>query len=356
MAEHVERFLIVRTDRLGDVVLTLPMLSILRKTYPRAFIAMLLSRYTGEIVEGNPYLDKILWYDDGEIPLPFGSMLEHLREGRFDAVVVVHPTLRLARLMFRARIPVRIGTGYRYYSFLFNRKVYEHRKDARRHELEYNLRLLEQLGCHPEADIRSQDFAIQIPADAADRVARRLQSLGVEASRRIVILHPGSGGSAKEWPLASFGKLALRLSADPTIQIVVTGSGGEETLAQAIVRATSGKAVSLAGAFEVKELAALCAGASLFIANSTGPLHIAAAIGTPVIGLYPQLTAMSPNRWGPYTARKRVYVPDKAVDCRDCAGDTGRPCACMASIAVDDVLRGARELLESRESMKRNIT
>ena len=119
-----QRILIVRTDRLGDVVLTLPLLPVLRRRYPTAHIAMLLRRYTGEIVKGNPYANELLWYDDDNGLVPFRKMSHVLRKENFDAVIVVYPTLRLAFLMFWSRIPVRIGTGYRYYSFLFNRRVF----------------------------------------------------------------------------------------------------------------------------------------------------------------------------------------------------------------------------------------
>jgi heptosyltransferase-3 len=346
LAEHIERILIVRTDRLGDVVLSLPMLSLLREAFPNAHLAMLLRRYTGEIVEGNPYLNKIIWYDDGPSLIPFATIADRLRNERFDAAVVVHPTPRLAWLMFRADIPLRIGTGYRYYSVLFNRRVYEHRKDARRHELEYNLNLLKELGCRPPEAIGPEDFAVHIPARAIERVARLLSAVLI-GNRRVVLIHPASGGSAHDWPLESFGDLARRLAADPGIKVVVTGGKGEESRAEAVVRRSEGQAVSLAGVLDLKELAALCRRASLFISNSTGPLHVAVAVGTPVVGLYPQRTAMSPRRWGPYAGRKRVFVPDKPLDCRDCEGRGNTDCACMASISVDMVLKGARELLES---------
>ena len=347
MAEHFERILIVRTDRLGDVVLTLPMISTLRKSFPKSYISMLLRHYTGEIVEGNPYLDKILWYDDGHAPIPFGAMAAAIRREHFDVVVVVHPTPRLAWMMFISGIPQRIGTGYRYYSFLFNHRVFEHRRDARRHELEYNLQLLGGLGCQPPAVIGIQDFGLRIPAESAVLVERRLDLLGIDDGTKIVLVHPGSGGSAREWPIEYFGDLACRLSDEPGVRIIVTGGRGEEARADAIVKATNGKAVSVVGQLGLKELAALCARASLFISNSTGPLHVAAAVGAPVIGIYPQLTPMSPMRWGPYTDRKRVYVPDKPVDCRECQNEPKLGCPCMASISVDEVLKGAHELLES---------
>ena len=338
----VGRILIVRTDRLGDVILTLPMLPVLRRRYPGAHIGMLLSTYTGEIVTGNPFVDELIWYDDGRNRLPFNAMLREIRRRRFNAVVVAHPTLRLALLMFLARIPLRIGSGYRYYSFLFNQRVYEHRKDAKRHEVEYNLNLLRLLDCLPTDDV---EFAVVVSEE--DRMSTeqliRFRDMGV--GDELVVLHPGSGGSAREWPPRNFAELAGRLWNERRSKIVVTGMPGDERKGELIVSATHGNALSLVGKLRVKQLAALVQSADIVIANSTGPLHIAAAVGTPVVGLYPQLTPMSAARWGPYTSRKRVLVPDKPADCGECSPERGQECACMASISVQDVYRAASELL-----------
>ena len=118
------------------------MLPALRECFPDAHIAMLLRHYTGDVVRGNPYVSELIWYDNEAGLVPFGEMVATLREREFDVAIVVYPRFRLAWLMWRSGIPLRVGTGYRYYSVLFNKKVFEHRKDAQRHELEYNLNLL----------------------------------------------------------------------------------------------------------------------------------------------------------------------------------------------------------------------
>ncbi|HTY59523.1 MAG TPA: hypothetical protein VMF59_11935, partial [Bacteroidota bacterium] len=159
------RILVVRTDRLGDVILTLPVFNALRRRYPAARLVFLAGRYAGEIAEGYGPVDEILWYDDAAGPVPFFAMRARLRSAHFDAAVIVHPTLRLALLAFLSGIPVRVGTGYRYYSLLFNRRVFAHRKTAERHEAEYNMGLLAPLGCEG-APVRPLDVPIHIPEDA----------------------------------------------------------------------------------------------------------------------------------------------------------------------------------------------
>ncbi|MFN0158069.1 MAG: glycosyltransferase family 9 protein [Bacteroidota bacterium] len=339
----IKRILLVRTDRLGDVILTLPMLPVIRKCFPNAYLAMLLRRYTGEIIEGNPYVDELLWYDNGTELTPFDDMSRTIRSKQFDAAIVVYPTLRLAWLMFRAGIPLRVGTGYRYYSILFNRRVYEHRKDAQRHELEYNLNLLKTFDC---AATEKPEFFIDIKSSTQARVESILTEAGVNLSREIVIIHPGSGGSAREWSPENFGKLAAMLAREQHAQVFVTGTVAESAQIGRVVEASGGAARSLAGKFSLKELAALARMAHLFIANSTGPIHLAAAVGVPVIGLYPQHTPMSARRWGPYTDKKIVFTPDKPITCAECTGTKGEPCACMESITVEEVHNAAIGLLK----------
>lgn len=333
------RILIIRTDRLGDVILTLPMLPVLREWYPDAHLVMMLNHYTGEIVRGNPSLDGIIWDDADGRPVPAKQLVREIRQHEFTTVFVVHPTPRLAWLVARAGIPERVGTGYRLYSFMFSKRIFEHRKDARFHELEYNLHLLQALrpgftgeGCVPRFDIR-------IDPDARRRVRERLERGTPE--KPLIVLHPGSGGSAKDWPPGSFSQLAAMIAAQGRFRLAVTGGTNEESLVRRVAEAGKTK-LAFAGSLSLPELAALCAEARVLVANSTGPLHLAAAVGTRVVGLYPQIPGLSAARWGPYTEQKRILVPDRPVNCRDCKD--GRPCACMASIPVDHVWQAVKDL------------
>ena len=344
--------LVVRTDRLGDVILTLPVVSLLRAHLPHAQLTMLLRRYTGDIVQGNTDLDEILWYDDGQRPVGFFTMLGRLRRKHFDAAIVARPRLRLALLLACAGIPVRVGTGFRYYSVLFTHRVMEHRRFAAKHEAEYNLGLLKPLGI--PLDTAGLRFPIRVaPAERAAMEAR-LEALGADSSRQRVVLHPGSGGSARDWPAAHFAELARRLQQRGELQVFVTGTLGERGLAADIVRKAGPPAVDLAGQCTVRELAAVLAGAVLFISNSTGPLHLAAALGIPVLGFYPSIPAMSARRWGPYTPRAVVLEAPVLPHCPVCSGAGTGQCLCMESISVDRALEAAQRLMEHPEQQLRH--
>ncbi len=332
------RILVVRTDRLGDVILTLPLVSALRRNFPRAHIALLLRHYTGSIVEGHRDIDEVLWCDGPEGELPFRTMLVQLRRARFDAAIAVYPRFRIAALLFLSRIPIRIGSGFRFYSLFFNRRVLEHRKDAKRHELEYNLNLLRPLGVEPPLPGGEVDFGIVVPEESRVRVEGLLSAAGIGAGRAFAVLHPGTGKSAREWPRAKMEELGARIGKELGMPVVVTGTASEGEMVRGVAAHIGPGALPLAGILSLKELAALLQRASVWIGNSTGPLHLAVAVGTPVVGLYPQLRAMSARRWGPYTRRSRVHVPDKPESCRECEDDPRGNCACMESITVDSVM------------------
>ncbi|MBI5474372.1 MAG: glycosyltransferase family 9 protein [Ignavibacteriae bacterium] len=303
---------------------------------------MLLRRYTGEVVEGNPFVDELLWYDRDHTRIPFVEMVRVLRERAFDAAIVVYPRFRLAWLMFLAGIPIRIGTGYRWYSVLFNRKTFEHRKDAKRHEVEYNLNLLNELQCGLTENFAPQ-FDIQIPSAAEASAQAILRQKGIVDSA-FAVLHPGSGGSAREWSPENFGTLALRLMDEAGMKVLVTGAAGEEEKVSRVVQASEGRAIPTVGELSIKEFGAVLRSAKLYVSNSTGPLHLAVAMGTPVLGLYPQHVAMSARRWGPYTKNAAVLVPQRPLDCNVCV-ETQSPCECMATISVDHVFQSAMSVV-----------
>jgi heptosyltransferase-3 len=334
--------LVVRTDRIGDVVLSLPMITCLRSRFPRARISMLLREYTRELAEGYPGIDGILNYDRQGKPRAFFRFLSELRRQRFDLVVLAHPTFRLGLLIFLAGIPVRVGSGYRWYSFFFNKRVLEHRRTAEKHEAEYNLSLLQAVGC-PSMAVPA---ATLVPSRTAESAAKKVrEELGLTGSEPVAVLHPGSGGSARDWSPQNFGALAKLLRAEG-IRVVVTGILQEESLVRAVVEGSEQAAIPLVGRLSLMELAAFLRFADLFVSNSTGPLHIAAAGGIPVIAFYPPIRECGPTRWGPLTEKKVVFVADNHA-CARCKGGKCRGNDCMEQITVGQVFQAARGLMAS---------
>ena len=135
-----KKILIVRTDRIGDVVLSLPMAELVKKKYPGCEVAYFIREYTSSLIDGNPFVDEVIIAEESEGKIPFLKNLNKIKSKNFDTCVIANPTLRISLMMFFAGINNRIGTGYRWYSLLFNKKVFEHRKYGEKHELEFNIK------------------------------------------------------------------------------------------------------------------------------------------------------------------------------------------------------------------------
>jgi heptosyltransferase III len=335
-----ENILIVRTDRIGDVVLSLPLAPVIKKVYPDCRITFLMRDYTKALAEGNPYIDEILLLKmKGNKPDLIANVKE-IHSRKFDTVIIVYPFFIISLILFLSGIKIRIGTGYRWYSILFNKKVYEHRKYADKHELEYNLALLNHLGIPAEQRAEKPEFSLQIDPFALKRVAAVLKEKNVNPEKNIIIVHPGSGGSAIDLPLGKFKELVTMISSSTNSEIIITGSRDETDKCEYI---SEGTANNLAGYFDLAELTALISFASIFISNSTGPLHIAAALGKHIIGFYPKIQACSVRRWGPYTEKGYVFVPE--IDCTNCTVEQCHKLKCMNSIDINKVFDKIQKIL-----------
>lgn len=332
--------LIVRTDRIGDVILTLPVVAALRSHEPRARISMLVREYTRELVEGQSGVSGVIVVDDAGARKPFFRLLRELREAKVDIAIVAYPRFRIAALLWLARIPLRVGTGYRWYSFLFNRPVFEHRKTGSKSEASYNLGLLEPLGCPAPS---SPGVSIRLSAHHRRSAQALRRTLAINDRDRLAIIHPGSGGSARNWPEENFSVLAKML-AERGCRVVVAGTESERPLVERICRLAGSRVMTVIGGQSLIEYAALMETADVFIANSTGPLHLAAAVGVPVIGFYPNDRVMGAVRWGPLTKRKTIFVA-RAEGCEPCAVGTCADHQDMGLIPVEPVFRAAMKLL-----------
>lgn len=334
----IKKILLIRTDRIGDVVLSLPMLPLLKREFPNASITIMVRSYTRELVESHSDVSEIMLWDENK------SLFEYvkvLKDKHFDLAILPYPRFNLALITFLAGIRIRVGTGYRWYSFLLNKKIYEHRKDAKRHEVEYNINLLKAIGVEANG-VPQFEFAINV--HAKEKIANILAGDGITPTIKIAVLHAGSGGSARDWKIERFAELGDLLQTTEGFRVILTGGKNEEKLVTSLEAKMKTKILNYAGKFTLNELGALFQRASVFVANSTGPLHIASMVGTPVVAFYPPIIQCSPKRWGPYTEKKKVFSADNKK-CELCKGGACQSNICMDQITVEQVITGIRELI-----------
>ena len=333
-----KNILIARTDRIGDVVLTLPLCSIIKKHFPESRISFLLRDYTSALAKNNPFIDEVIILKEKNGKALIWENIKLLKN-KFDVCIIAYPTFKLALILFLSKIKIRIGTGYRWYSFLFNKKVYEHRKDAKHHELEYNVHLLKKIGIDENVNPNNIQFGLKPSIESIERVNELLKSKNISSQKSIIILHPGSGGSSLDFPINKMKELAQKISDELDVEILITGNKSEKELCQSLV--VSEKTKNIAGKFNLSELIALIDKCKLLIANSTGPIHIAAALGKFVVGFYPNIVTCSEERWGPYTNKKIIFKPK--INCYDSTKENN----CMDTIEVEEVFEAVKKIINN---------
>ncbi|MFH1665313.1 MAG: lipopolysaccharide heptosyltransferase II [Candidatus Omnitrophota bacterium] len=339
----IRRILITRTDRLGDVVLSTPIIRFMRERYPDAYIAFMVRPENCDVVANDPYLDEIIVYDKRGPQKSFSGTLKFvfsLRKKGFDTAIALHPENRAHIILFLAGIPVRIGYD-RKLGWLLTESFRHRKQEGDKHEADYNFDLLEQAGFDTEgADRKPYIFTGDKEKSAIDAVFA-----GKGLGRDVIAIHAGASCPSKRWPPEKFAAaadiLALKYSAD----IVLVG--GKETVefSRRVVSAMKNKACDLTGTLRVAELAEFLSRCRLFISNDSGPVHVAAAVKTPVIAIFGRRDpGLSPKRWGPLGPSDTVVHGNDG--CAIClAHNCEKDFACINAVTPDAVIAAAEKIL-----------
>ena len=287
--------IISRTDSIGDVVLTLPVAAALRQRYPDAEILFLGRKYTEAVISVSKHVDRFInWDEIGALPADKGA--ETLRAYGADMIIHVFPRKEIAFLAKKAGIQYRMGTTGRWYHWVTcNRLVRLSRRNSGLHEAQLNLRLVRSIndGRLYTTDEVGQMFGMtRLPA-----LDESLSSL-LTKDKFNLIIHPRSKGSAREWGFENFHKLVGSLSGD-RFSIFITGTEEEGREIRKSGLASMAGVTDLSGRLSLGELIAFIAASDGLVAASTGPLHLAAAMGKIAIGIYPPIRPMHPGRWAP---------------------------------------------------------
>jgi ADP-heptose:LPS heptosyltransferase len=314
------RILVVRPDRIGDVVLSTPIYHTLKKSFPGSFLGALVSPATRPLLASNPIIDVIL--TDG--PVERGSdgdnflgKAREIRSYKFDTALLLMPTKRLAYMLFLAGIPRRVGVGHILYEIItLMRGVSRRKYDPLRHESDYMLDLARKIGA---TDIWTTP-EIFLTQEEKDIAREYLKEKGFTADRKIVGIHPGSGRSAPNWEVERYVELAEKISLSGD-QVLITGAETEKQHENFFVAVHAPGIKTSIGELSLREMAGVISQLGMFISGSTGPMHIAAALGTPTLSMFCPLTACSPKLWGPVGNSAMVVTPDDNFCLTKCPGD-----------------------------------
>ncbi len=333
------RIAVVKLSSLGDVLHALPVAHALRHHFPGAHLTWIVEAREFAILKDHPDLDavvpvdtrlwrRLIWRPAGirEVGDKLSRLTERLRRARFDVAIDLQGLIKSGLLTAYTGAPIRIGFAFAYCweplnVFFTNRRVTP--PPGAVHVVEQYLSLLAPLG------VRAVPPVFRLPPDpTADRsIGDFLAAEGVKPHDRLVALNPGAGRPSKRWPVERFGRLAERLAVEAGARVLLLWGPDEETMARSIAAGMTSRPI-LAPPTTIPELSALLRRCALMVAGDTGPLHLAAALGTPCIGLYGPTRA---ERNGPYGAR-----------CRGLQSPNGS----MAAISPDEAFAAAVELLE----------
>jgi ADP-heptose:LPS heptosyltransferase len=335
------RVLVSRTDRIGDVVLTLPLCALLREKLGAEVIA-LSQEYCRPVFEACPHVSEVVEWDSVE--KRGRAQRDLLARCHADVILHVYPRMAIANAALAARIPLRIGTSHRWYHWATcNELEHYSRKRSNLHEAQLNIRLARRLlgDIAPSAQSLACRTTLQPRASLPSEVEGLL-----DPSITTVVLHPGSGGSGREWPLDRWHDLAWSLAGE-SFQLLISGSETERLALEPWLATLPPHAVDLMGRLDLAQLIALLARVDGIVAASTGPLHLAAALGRHALGLYPPTPPMHAGRWAPLGPRAEYLSINDPCDAHVLSGSPLEiGCECMRGITVDDVK--ARVLLWRR--------
>lgn len=324
---RIKKILIIRIDRIGDMVLSTSALRAVRETFPDAVIHVLAQEYTKDLIVANPNINKIVLFKKDTIATDY------------DLALAIHPGLRENYIAFISGAKWRAGyTGWGG-GFFLTHKIRDDRSTRVRHEVESTLEIAGLVGC----TTKNTDLEVSL-TDSGEHFADGFvkQHIGPDA-RMLIAVHPGSRQSYIRWTKEGFAETADRLIEEYHAAVVLIGSTSEKGLGADVASLMKGKPV-IATDLSLTQLVSLIKRCSLFIGNSTGPMHIAAALKVPVVAIFGATNALdSPGEWGPWKVKSAIV--SKNLSCKDCHPTDCKTFDCMNLLTVDDVMEGVRKCL-----------
>jgi len=327
---EINKILIIKPSSLGDIIHSLPTLVELRKLYPESYIAWVIFTHFAEILYGNQYLNEIILWNRYSGPIEFINMMKYIRDKHFDLVIDLQGLARTALISFYSGAKYKLGVpGLKELSYLFIKEVGPYSKSQ--HAIERNLTIIRFLGYEPNSKL----FPINISPGDEQYAKSFLSKNRYNFKKNLVGISPSAGIKQKMWEPEKFASIANKLIETYDCYIIIFGTEKDINIAEKIIELIRNKnnVINAINKTSLKQLCALIKFCSIFIGNDTGPLHIAAALNVPTIGLY---GPSNPEQLGPYNKNSTFIW--KKLECSPCG--TKPNCKnniCMKQITVEEV-------------------
>ncbi|WP_422103328.1 glycosyltransferase family 9 protein [Vreelandella sp.] len=298
-----QKLLVVRNDKIGDFMLAWPALACLKQASPAPHVTVLVPAYTAPLANACPWVDEVI-IDPGSQADKAAqqTLLFHVKQSKFDALLTLFSTPRIGWLGMKAGIPLRVAPATKWAQVFYNVRVRQRRSQSVKPEYQYNVDLACELLTRLSLKLSTLPSPPFWPMSEKQRHTQR-QILAHEASQHVVVVHPGSGGSAVNLSVAQYATLIHLIQQQChslPIRWLISAGPSEQTQAQALIDQLANNDVAAAPFPETHSVDAFArqlAGADMLIAGSTGPLHIAGCLNIATAGFYPAKRSATPLRW-----------------------------------------------------------
>jgi ADP-heptose:LPS heptosyltransferase len=338
----------IHGNRLGDLLLLTPLVAALRDQLHAAVTLMQGPEKPEPWLAGHPLFADTWWDDRGERDAVWwgtARLQREVRDRRFDAALMVSGGWRYVWSFWRAGIPIRVGsTVSRFRGALMTHNLSQNRDFPDRHEVEYNFDLGRPLGLTGEPG----PLVYPIPAEDAATADRLLSAAGVGRADRLVVLNPTFGGSSRPWPAERFIRVGRAIAAHAGARIILTGTAPDRPANDAIARVLGPASLDLTGRTTVSVLGAILRRSALHLSIDTGTSHLAAAMGTPCVTIFPYYLHWDRRRrWHPWRTPVRLVGPGARCDVCRPGHCVQTQATCVDSVSTDAVLDAVFNLLDA---------
>ena len=316
----MKKILVVRNDKIGDFMLAWPSFAMLKASLPDCHITALVPNYTVALANLCPWIDSVL-VDPTEKSdkAKQSELVKQIRVEQFDVSINLFSTTYNAKLVWKGKIPYRLAPATKLAQIFYNKRIKQKRSQSAKPEFEYNLDLIRAFLTDNNVKVvePSAPYLSFSDQQLVEQKAKLAQQLSLNSDKPWVYVHAGSGGSANNLSLQQYTQLVCGLEGD--FEMVLTAGPGEEQKAAELQKlmAESGRSAVLYDKNDgLVDFSCSIACADMFIAGSTGPLHIAAAIDVPTVGFFPSKRSATPLRWKPINSEGNhiAFCPPKADD------------------------------------------
>lgn len=316
----MKKILVVRNDKIGDFMLAWPSFAMLKASLPDCHITALVPNYTVALAELCPWIDSVL-VDPTEKSDKAKQieLIKQIRAEQFDASINLFSTTYNAKLVWKGNVPYRLAPATKLAQIFYNKRIKQKRSQSAKPEFEYNLDLIRAFLTDNKVKVvePSAPYLSFSDQQLVEQKAKLAQQLSLNSDKPWIYVHAGSGGSANNLSLQQYTQLVCGLEGD--FEVVLTAGPGEEQKAaelQKLMAENGRSAVLYDNNDGLVDFSCSIACADMFIAGSTGPLHIAAAIDVPTVGFFPSKRSATPLRWKPINSEGNhiAFCPPKADD------------------------------------------